>query len=59
MIPYGVDTPLILGVMEIGVFFSLVLFGVVALQVSGSLRPFLLSKFNPASGICLLSQLSF
>ncbi|KAJ6482287.1 hypothetical protein C8R47DRAFT_1133555, partial [Mycena vitilis] len=32
MIAYGVDTPLILGVMEIGVFLSLVLFGVVALQ---------------------------
>ncbi|KAJ7500033.1 hypothetical protein FB451DRAFT_1207286 [Mycena latifolia] len=32
MIAYGVDTPLILGVMEIGVFFSLVMFGVVALQ---------------------------
>ncbi|KAJ7021012.1 hypothetical protein C8F04DRAFT_1241589 [Mycena alexandri] len=32
MIPYGLDTPLILGVMEIGIFFSLILFGVVALQ---------------------------
>ncbi|KAJ6521712.1 hypothetical protein B0H10DRAFT_402084 [Mycena sp. CBHHK59/15] len=32
MIAYGVDTPLILGVMEIGVFLSLVMFGVVALQ---------------------------
>ncbi|KAJ6596145.1 hypothetical protein DFH09DRAFT_1305052 [Mycena vulgaris] len=32
MITYGVDAPLVLGVMEIGVFFSLVMFGVVALQ---------------------------
>ncbi|KAJ6506155.1 hypothetical protein C8R47DRAFT_110068 [Mycena vitilis] len=32
MIAYGVDTPLILGAMEIGVFLGLVLFGVVALQ---------------------------
>ncbi|KAJ6482288.1 hypothetical protein C8R47DRAFT_1133562 [Mycena vitilis] len=32
MIAYGVDSPMILGVMEIGVFLSLVLFGVVALQ---------------------------
>jgi len=32
MIAYGVDTPLILGVMEIGVFFSLVLFGIVVMQ---------------------------
>ncbi|KAJ7469777.1 hypothetical protein B0H11DRAFT_1194019 [Mycena galericulata] len=32
MIAYGVDSPLILGVMEIGVFISLVMFGVVALQ---------------------------
>ncbi|KAJ7736147.1 hypothetical protein B0H16DRAFT_124006 [Mycena metata] len=32
MIPYGLDSPLILGVMEIGVFFSLILFGVVAVQ---------------------------
>ncbi|KAJ7458549.1 hypothetical protein FB451DRAFT_1507867 [Mycena latifolia] len=32
MITYGVDTPLILGVMEIGVFLSLAMFGVVALQ---------------------------
>lgn len=32
MISYGLDTPLVLGVMEIGVFVSLVLFGVVALQ---------------------------
>ncbi|KAJ7611341.1 hypothetical protein DFH06DRAFT_1244846 [Mycena polygramma] len=32
MIAAGVDTPLILGVMEIGVFLSLVMFGVVALQ---------------------------
>ncbi|KAJ7617854.1 hypothetical protein FB45DRAFT_932823 [Roridomyces roridus] len=32
MIPYGVDAPAILGVMEVGVFFSLVMFGVVALQ---------------------------
>jgi len=32
MIAYGVDTPLILGVMEIGVFLSLIMFGVVSLQ---------------------------
>ncbi|KAJ7249778.1 hypothetical protein B0H12DRAFT_1234602 [Mycena haematopus] len=32
MIAYGVDAPLILGVMEIGVFLSLVMFGVVAFQ---------------------------
>ncbi|KAF7337393.1 hypothetical protein MSAN_02265500 [Mycena sanguinolenta] len=32
MIAYGVDSPLILGVIEIGVFLSLVLFGVVAFQ---------------------------
>ncbi|KAJ6464830.1 hypothetical protein C8R45DRAFT_1079921 [Mycena sanguinolenta] len=32
MIAYGVDSPLILGVLEIGVFLSLVLFGVVAFQ---------------------------
>ncbi|KAJ7211743.1 hypothetical protein GGX14DRAFT_90420 [Mycena pura] len=32
MISYGVDSPLIVGVMEIGVFLSLVMFGVVALQ---------------------------
>ncbi|KAJ6474502.1 hypothetical protein C8R47DRAFT_710783 [Mycena vitilis] len=32
MIAVGVDTPLILGVMEIGVFLSLVMFGVIALQ---------------------------
>ncbi|KAF7337380.1 hypothetical protein MSAN_02264100 [Mycena sanguinolenta] len=32
MIAYGVDSPLILGVMEIGVFLSLMLFGVVAFQ---------------------------
>jgi len=32
MISYGIETPLVLGVMEIGVFFSLVMFGVVALQ---------------------------
>ncbi|KAJ7747440.1 hypothetical protein DFH07DRAFT_577665 [Mycena maculata] len=32
MIAYGVDSPAVLGVMEIGVFFSLVMFGVVALQ---------------------------
>jgi len=32
MIAYGVDSPLVLGVLEIGVFLSLVLFGVVAFQ---------------------------
>jgi len=32
MISYGVDAPLLLGVVEMGVFFSLVLFGVVAFQ---------------------------
>jgi len=32
MITYGVDSPAILGVMEIGVFLSLVMFGVEALQ---------------------------
>ncbi|KAJ7277439.1 hypothetical protein C8J57DRAFT_185400 [Mycena rebaudengoi] len=32
MINYGVDSPLILGVLELGVFFSLIMFGVVALQ---------------------------
>ncbi|KAJ6464853.1 hypothetical protein C8R45DRAFT_1023395 [Mycena sanguinolenta] len=32
MIAYGVDSPLILGVLEIGVFLSLVLFGVVTFQ---------------------------
>ncbi|KAJ7124347.1 hypothetical protein C8R44DRAFT_783335 [Mycena epipterygia] len=32
MIAYGVDTPAVLGIMEIGVFLSLVMFGVVALQ---------------------------
>jgi len=32
MIAYGVDTTAILGVLEIGVFLSLVMFGVVALQ---------------------------
>ncbi|KAJ7289135.1 hypothetical protein C8J57DRAFT_1493591 [Mycena rebaudengoi] len=32
MINYGVDSPLVLGVLELGVFFSLIMFGVVALQ---------------------------
>jgi len=32
MITYGVESPAVLGVMEVGVFVSLVMFGVVALQ---------------------------
>ncbi|KAJ7140591.1 hypothetical protein C8R43DRAFT_1131529 [Mycena crocata] len=32
MIAYGLDSPAVLGVMEVGVFLSLVMFGVVALQ---------------------------
>jgi hypothetical protein len=32
MISYGIETPAILGVMEVGVFLSLAMFGVVALQ---------------------------
>ncbi|KAF7291373.1 hypothetical protein MIND_01281800 [Mycena indigotica] len=32
MVPYGVESPLILGVLEIGVFVSVFLFGIVALQ---------------------------